>query len=75
MSTHITGQHRHAFKALTSGAYSHFAPFFCFVGGAPGTVNVYPPAKADGEPEYAMRLPFASPTAGTTITDHDCHEA
>ena len=33
--THITPEHRRAFKALTSGDYENFALFSCTVNGAP----------------------------------------
>ena len=68
MSTNISDMHRGAFEALTSGEYSNFALFSCFVDGEPavaiGAVN------RSGE-EYTISPLFVSVTDHMILTDHD----
>ena len=74
MATHITDEHKAAFKALTSGEYDNFMLFSCLIDGAPGAaivaVNPCPPAD-DAAPEVALRPLFVSVTPAMKLTDHD----
>ena len=74
--TNITGQHRHAFEALKSGAYDSFALFSCFCNGkpAPAIVSIQPPG-VDGEDEYVVQPLFISITSGMILTDHEGRKA
>ena len=75
MTTHITEEHRRAFEALTSGAYSNFALFSVFIDGAPGAalvaVDESTRGEEGGESEYELLPLFVSPTSGMTIAVHD----
>ncbi len=68
MTTNITDEHRAAFEALTSGAYSNFALFSCFVAGEPAAAIVA--VNRDGE-DYTIRPLFVAVTPGMVLTDHD----
>jgi hypothetical protein len=68
MSTNITAEHRAAFEALTSGDYSNFALFSCFVDGTPATAIV---AVNSGGDDYTITPIFVSVTDSMTLTDHD----
>jgi hypothetical protein len=68
MTTNITADHRAAFEALTSGDYTNFALFSCFVNGEPGVAIVAVHQDGDG---YAIRPLFVSITPSLTLTDHD----
>lgn len=68
MTTHITDQHRHVFEAITSGNYSNFALFSCFVDGEPAVAIVT--VNEDG-PGYVIQPLFVSVTDKMVVTDHD----
>ena len=78
-NTNITGDHRRAFEALTSGRFDNFCLFSCFVDGeataAIAAVDLSPPAQDGGEPEVLVRPLFIWPTAVMTLTDHERREA
>lgn len=71
MSTNIRPEHVSAFEALTSGDYSNFALFSCFIGGQPAAaiVSVTPPEAEDGA--YQITPLFVSVTDDMLLTDHD----
>lgn len=66
--TNIKHEHKAAFEALSSGDYSNFALFSCFVGGEPAAAIVA--VNRDGE-EYNVAPLFVSVTPGMVLTDHD----
>ena len=68
MSTNITAEHRAAFEALTSGTYSNFALFSCFVNAEPASAIVS--ITRDGE-DYTITPLFVSVTSGMALIDHD----
>lgn len=68
MTTNITDEHRAAFEALTSGEYSNFALFSCFVAGEPAAAIVA--VNRNGE-DYTIRPLFVAITPGMVLTDHD----
>ena len=68
--TNITAEHRDAFEALTSGRFSNFALFSCFVNGEPASAIVA--VNRDGE-EYTITPLFVSVTPSLQMTDHDGH--
>ena len=70
MSTHtnITMAHREAFEAMTSGVYSNFALFSCFVNGDPAAAIV---AICQEDAEYLITPLFVSVTQAMCLTDHD----
>ena len=67
--TNITQEHRKVFQALTSGDYTNFALFSCFVNGEPASaiVAINKPA---GD-EYQITPLFVSITPGMTLIDHE----
>ena len=66
--SNITPGHRQAFDALTSGQYSNFALFSCFVNGEPAAAII----AVDEQGEQFNLLPlFVSVTPGMVLTDHD----
>lgn len=68
MTTNITTRHREAFDALTSGQYSNFALFSCFVNGEPAAAII----AVDDRGEQVNLLPlFVSVTPGMMLADHD----
>lgn len=70
--TNITEEHKDAFSALTSGEYTNFTLFSCFVNGEP-TSAIVTVNEDDGE--YVI-TPFAVfVTEGMTITNHEGEEA
>ena len=68
MTTNITDEHRAAFEALTSGGYSNFALFSCFVAGEPAAAIV---AVNRNGADYTIRPLFVAVTPGMVLTDHD----
>lgn len=66
--TNITAEHRAAFEALTSGDYSNFALFSCFLGAEPAAAIVA--VNRDGD-EYRIVPLFVAVTPGMVLTDHD----
>ena len=68
MTTNITDEHRAAFEALTSGEYSNFALFSCFVAGEPAAAIVA--VNRNGE-DYTILPLFVAITPGMVLTDHD----
>lgn len=71
MSTNIRPDHISAFEALTSGDYSNFALFSCFIGGEPAAaiVAVTPPER-EGD-DYEITPLFVSVTNDMVLTDHE----
>lgn len=70
--TNITPELRAQFDALSSGNYSNFALFSCFVNGQPAAAIVA--VNEDGG-EYNITPLFVSITEGMTLTDHEGVEA
>lgn len=68
MSTNITDEHRAAFDSLSSGQFSNFALFSCFVDGQPATAIVA--VNQDGD-EVLIEPLFVSITPAMALTDHD----
>ena len=70
MSTNIRPEHISAFEALTSGDFSNFALFSCFIGGEPAAaiVAVIPPER-EGD-DYQITPLFVSVTDDMVLTDH-----
>jgi hypothetical protein len=70
MSTNIRPDHISAFEALTSGDFSNFALFSCFIGGEPAAaiVAVTPP-ECEGD-DYQITPLFVSVTDDMVLTDH-----
>lgn len=66
--TNINPCHKDVFNALTSGEYSNFALFSCFVDGAPAAAIVA--IKTDGE-AYNVEPLFVSVTETIVLTDHE----
>lgn len=69
MSTNITAEHRAAFEALTSGEFSNFALFSCFVNGAPAAAITAVNYQDGGA--YVITPLFVSITDGMVLTDHE----
>ena len=71
MSTNIRPDHISAFEALTSGYFSDFALFSCFIGGEPAAaiVAVTPPER-EGD-DYEITPLFVSVTDDMVLTDHE----
>jgi hypothetical protein len=67
--TNITEEHREVFKALTSGEFTNFALFSCFVNGEPASAIVAV-TKDDGD-EYHINPLFVSVTPGMKLIDHE----
>ena len=78
-TTHITGEHRRALEALTSGAYPSFCLFSSEANGHPAaaiaTVSVHPSSDGNSEDEYIVTLLFVSVEPGISLVDHDGREA
>ena len=72
LDTNITEQHRHAFEALTNGAFDSFALFSCFCNGKPASaiVSIQRPG-VDGEDEYVVQPLFVSITSDMILSDHE----
>lgn len=68
MTTNITAHHRAAFEAITSGDFSNFALFSCFVNGEPASAIVA--VNPDGD-AYVIEPLFVSITPCMDLTDHD----
>ena len=70
MSTNIRTEHISAFQALTSGNFSNFALFSCFVNGEPASaiVAVTPPSAENAD--YLITPLFVSVTPDMALTDH-----
>jgi hypothetical protein len=68
VTTNITADHCAAFEALTSGDYSNFALFSCFVNGEPAAAIVAVNRDGDG---YTVTPLFVSITPSLTLSDHD----
>jgi hypothetical protein len=67
--TNITEEQREVFKALTSGEFTNFALFSCFVNGEPASAIVAV-TKDDGD-EYHINPLFVSVTPGMKLNDHE----
>ena len=67
--TNITQEHRQVFNALTSGEYSNFALFSCFVNGEPASAIVS--VNKPGADEYQITPIFVSVTPGMRLIDHE----
>jgi hypothetical protein len=70
--TNITEAHSVAFDALTSGEYTNFALFSCFVNGEPTAAIVS--IVTEGE-EVIMTPMFIAVTPGMKLVNHDGEEA
>ncbi|MFM8751317.1 hypothetical protein [Rhabdaerophilum sp.] len=70
--THITPAHREAFNAPSSGDFSNFALFSCFVDGRPSAAIV---AAEQTGAEYVMSPLFVAVTPDMVLTDHDGRRA
>ncbi|RWI06832.1 MAG: hypothetical protein EOQ89_03625 [Mesorhizobium sp.] len=68
MRTNITPEHRERFNALTSGQFTNFALFSCFINGKPAVAIVA--ANQDGD-EITLTPLFVSITDDMVLTDHD----
>lgn len=68
-TTNILAEHKSAFEALTSGEYSNFALFSCFVNGAPASAIIS--FNRDDTGDYVMTPLFVSVTEEMTLTDQD----
>ena len=77
--TNITGEHRRAFEALTSGRFDNFCLVSCFVDGeataAIAAVTVRPSAQDGDNSEYLISPLFVCPTPAMTLTDHEGRRA
>ena len=77
--THITGERRRAFEALTSGAYPSFCLSSSEANGHPAAaianVSVDPSSDGIGEDEYIVTPQFVSVGPCITLVDHDGREA
>ena len=69
--TNITQAIKAQFEALSSGKYSNFALFSCFVDGEPSAAIVA--ITQDGE-EYGIHPLFVAITPGMSLTDHEGEE-
>jgi hypothetical protein len=67
-ATNITPEHRTAFDALTSGQFSNFALFSCFVDGQPAAAIC---AVNEQGGEYRIQPLFVSVTEAMRLADHD----
>ncbi|OBW63511.1 MAG: hypothetical protein A9183_07260 [Dehalococcoides mccartyi] len=67
--TNITQEHQQVFSALTSGEYSNFALFSCFVNGEPASAIVA--INKPGADEYQITPLFVSVTPGMQLIDHE----
>lgn len=68
--TNITTEHREMFNAITSGDFSNFALFSCYVNGTPAAAIVAISQDENGE-TFLVEPLFVSITEGMTLTDHD----
>lgn len=66
--TNITDQHLEVFAAITSGKYTNFALFSCFVNGEPASAIV---AISEDGPDFTITPLFISVTDNMVLTDHD----
>jgi hypothetical protein len=66
--TNVTAEHRATFEALTSGRYTNFALFSCFVNGEPAAAITA--VNEDGACVTITPL-FVSLTGSMHLTDHD----
>lgn len=70
MTTNITDKHREIFEALTSGEYTNFALFSCFVDGHPtAAIVAEEPDPATGESQITPL--FVAVNHAMELTDHD----
>ncbi len=70
MSTNIRPEHISAFEALTSGDFSNFALFSCFIGGQPAAAIVaLTPPEREGD-DYQITPLVVSVTDDVVLTDH-----
>ena len=67
--TNITEEQREVFKALTSGEFTNFALFSCFVNGEPASAIVA--VTKDKGDEYHINPLFVSVTPGMKLIDHE----
>ena len=78
-ATNVTGDHRNAFEALTSGHNDNFALFSCFLNGQPAAaivaVTAHQPDDTDGETEFHIKPLFVSTVDGLVLSDHDGRQA
>ena len=74
-ATNITGEHRNAFEALTSGHYGNFALYSCFLDDQPTAAIVAITAhQRDGkdcETELHIEPVLVPIVDGLVLTDHD----
>ena len=70
--THITPAHREAFEALSSGDFSNFALFSCFVDGRPSAAIV---AVTRDREDVVLSPLFVAVTPDMVLTDHDGRRA
>lgn len=70
--THITPAHRDAFDALSSGGFTNFALFSCFVDGRPSAAIV---AVTRDREDYVLSPLFVAVTPDMVLTDHDGRRA
>ena len=70
--THITPAHREAFDALSSGDFTNFALFSCFVDGRPSAAIV---AVTRDREDYVLSPLFVAVTPEMVLTDHDGRRA
>ena len=70
--THITPAHRDAFDALSSGDFSNFALFSCFVDGRPSAAIV---AVTRDREDVVLSPLFVAVTPDMVLTDHDGRRA
>ena len=68
--TNITPTHRKMFNAITSGDYSNFALFSCFVNGEPAAAIVAVSRSEKGE-DILIEPLFVSITGSMVLTDHE----
>ena len=70
--THITPAHREAFDALSSGNFSNFALFSCFVDGRPSAAIV---TVTETGADVVLSPLFVAVTPDMVLTDHDGRRA
>jgi hypothetical protein len=70
--THITPAHQEAFDALSSGDFTNFALFSCFVDGRPSAAIV---AVTRDREDYVLSPLFVAVTPEMVLTDHDGRRA